>query len=66
MKGILQKTDGWIILYNEEKTPLHPIDSEQLEIDTRSDILINKSIEFERLGLYAKYLTPKILINLVI
>jgi hypothetical protein len=57
MKGILQKHNTWIVLYNEEKIPLHPIDGEQLEIDTRSDILIDKSIEFERLGLYAKYST---------
>jgi hypothetical protein len=58
MKGLLQKPDGWIVLHNEEKIPLHPIDSEQLEIDTRSDILIGKSIEFNRVGLYAKYTIP--------
>jgi len=58
MKGLLQKHDRWFILHNEEKIPLHPIDCEQLDIDTQSDVLIGKSIEFKMVGLYAKYTIP--------
>ena len=59
-KGVLVKQEGvWQVHSNGVIHPLHPKDVTQLEIDSRGDILIGKEIEFEMLGLYAKYYLPK-------
>ena len=59
-KGTLYKKDNnWYIHSEDQIYALHPTDTSQLEIDSNSDIMIGKEIEFELIGLYAKYCIPK-------